>query len=434
MKIDHRLVVPPVAGGCQPAIIIAVLLAIFALPLTAQDYGQIKDKVKAFAEASTADARSAICRELDGILAKDIELTASQYKELEDLLLKGGTREPVAAGSEGEILLTKEEAGIESGFFYYVPKSYKPDQPHPLILFMHGGEFEKMGPYPRWRAHLKEILGWMLTGGMGEDYLIAVPATPEGYAKESWRRVVFATMRKMKEKFRVDDNRILLGGGSMGAFGVWEAALFHGDRLAGIIPCSGGYSYDDWLPNCRNMGVLLAHGAKDPVCQPENSRNNHAKLKDLGIPTLYKEFPKNGHAIPYWDVFKQAREWFKDRPRQPYPKRLTWLAPDPAFFPTSANADRWFWLTVTGKEKNASIDAEIGAENTIALTTKGVTALKIRLNDRLIDMEKPVNIVVNGKSVKSVKVPRSARFLIGGCEDFLDRGMLFANEIDVVIP
>lgn len=83
----------------------------------------------------------------------------------------------------------------------------------------------------------------------------------------------------------------------------------------------------------------------------------------------------------------------------------------------------------------ASVEAEIKEENNeIWLTTHEIKTLRLYLADELVDMEKPLKILVNGKSIYSGKIERNIRTILDSVKKMNDQEALFSAYIDLTIP
>jgi hypothetical protein len=80
----------------------------------------------------------------------------------------------------------------------------------------------------------------------------------------------------------------------------------------------------------------------------------------------------------------------------------------------------------------ARVEAEIDG-NTIRVTTANVRSLRLLLNDRMVDLSRPVVVRLNGLEVFRKTVSRSWSFLLEKAR-LLDREMLFATEIVLEVP
>jgi len=136
---------------------------------------------------------------------------------------------------------------------------------------------------------------------------------PYGRSNNGWRfageRDMFEAMEDLRRRFKIDSDRIVLRGFSMGGHGTWHIGLQHPGRWAAMSPGAGftdtiNYQkiterlpdwqlkllrlYDpvDYAANAANLPVLAYVGDQDPAI--DQHRQMVASMKQEGAP--FKEF------------------------------------------------------------------------------------------------------------------------------------------------
>jgi phospholipase/carboxylesterase len=100
-----------------------------------------------------------------------------------------------------------------------------------------------------------------------------------------------------REKARgVSAHRLVLAGFSQGGAMALQTGLRHSERLAGIMALSCFLPLADAVgaeasPANRDVPVLLAHGAHDPVIPLARARQAHEVLTGLGYAVEWHEYP-----------------------------------------------------------------------------------------------------------------------------------------------
>src|SRR5688500_16711653 len=100
-----------------------------------------------------------------------------------------------------------------------------------------------------------------------------------------------------REKARgVPARRLVLAGFSQGGAMALQTGLRHAERLAGIMALSCFLPQADTVaaeasPANRDVPVLLAHGAQDPVIPLARARQAHETLTGLGYAVEWHEYP-----------------------------------------------------------------------------------------------------------------------------------------------
>jgi hypothetical protein len=249
-------------------------------------------------------------------------------------------------------------------------------------------------------------------------------------------------------RVNVDPARVYLVGHAMSAHAAWNLALHYPTYFAAFNPLAGAAS-GDWqrlrLIGLRNVLPVVWHDADDDVIPVERSRSIVKALRGLKLDVEYDETKSVGH-VPTPQVVEASYAKLRARAREVYPVQV-WLQsnrPDSQF-------NRADWVQVyqplrPGKEgrllirgggqmnvnQNAfRIDAAIVAPNRIELKTDNVGMLRLYLNDRMVDMKKPVTVTVN-KKVKFEGIVRPSVGEMLADQLFLGRGWrYYAGVIDI---
>ncbi len=88
-----------------------------------------------------------------------------------------------------------------------------------------------------------------------------------------------------------------------------------------------------------------------------------------------------------------------------------------------------------GLPVTADIDAKINdAGNEICLTLREVKALRLYLDEELIDMERPLRVSVNNKEVYVGKIESNLPSMLDTVKKRNDRNILYSAHPDVKVP
>jgi predicted esterase len=215
-------------------------------------------------------------------------------------------------------------------YLLYLPKEYKTDslKKWPLILFLHGS-----GEIGNDVNKLKtQGLPRMIDQGIEFPFIVVSPQSQRDWVME----FLYEMVLEVKNKYRVDDERIYLTGLSMGGFGTWSFAEKHPELFAAIAPiCGGGDLKDAW--KLRNMPIWAFHGAKDPLVPVSISKE---------IVNAVKEFNPNVNLTIYPDEMHDA--WTKTYNN---PKLYDWFLKYKKFKYTPVEPDRKLWKDYIGEYK-----------------------------------------------------------------------------------
>jgi pimeloyl-ACP methyl ester carboxylesterase len=201
-------------------------------------------------------------------------------------------------------------------FLRYLPPSWSPDRPAPLLVFLHGYDpsmDELFDPYiPDLCARIADRAG-------------AVVAAPFGRANTDYQGIgeqdVLRVVDEMAGRFNIDRQRVVLFGWSMGGLGAWCLAARHPDRFNGVFVLSGrgdfylwhGLQPADlppwqrrlvdvqfataWLPNVTNLTVLAAHGMRDNLIGFSQGRGMFERYTARNAHGIFLGFPEDGHGV-----------------------------------------------------------------------------------------------------------------------------------------
>lgn len=156
-----------------------------------------------------------------------------------------------------------------------LPKNYDPGKKYPLLVFLHGsGQDEQMVlNSPRSDGNFIELAPY------GRDMYRC-------YSSDSSQNDIMEAIEDVQLCFRVDKEKIIIGGFSMGGYGALRTFYEHPDLYKGIAVFAGhpqlagdwlgeghpDFLEDKYLEKFKNKPVFLYHGRKDgalPVAKAE---------------------------------------------------------------------------------------------------------------------------------------------------------------------
>ena len=174
----------------------------------------------------------------------------------------------------------------------YVPTTYNPAKPSPLVLFLHGKfwtEIDYMSmPFFR---QLAEATGTIVVAPYARGDIQYVDPAPGD---------VYATLDAVVAALNIDKKRIYLAGHSMGGFGVFEVGPQHANRFAGFLCASGSMTNvdrDAVLRAFQDKPVYVVSGTLDDNIPNSYSVLTVQYLRDAGIPVQYFPQQDAGHNI-----------------------------------------------------------------------------------------------------------------------------------------
>ncbi len=222
-----------------------------------------------------------------------------------------------------------------------------PDEPFALVLSIPPPDEGPAGHlYRHWR-------------GVGSGYVVLAPERTD--QDESHPGRLLLPLRNVRERWSVDDDRIFVAGlGNQAMVAARLAAIF-ADRFAGLVLDGPTVPEVPLRGNLEPLPVLTVNGDERLASRVSDWLARGAS----GLPIR----------------------------RDLFPRRIDWrIGPDGA-------ASRAWWLLVARRRSGTEasrIKAEIRADNRIEIETEGLRGFRVLLNDRLVDLDRPVILRVNG--------------------------------------
>jgi poly(3-hydroxybutyrate) depolymerase len=300
-------------------------------------------------------------------------------------------------------------------YLVYIPKSWSPDRPTPLFIFHHGyaSYLDKVNwielMYSPDLEALMEKLGFILLMPFGRSNTEFM-----GIGEAD----VLRTVALVRQRLKIDEDRIFISGASMGGSGAYTIACHYPHLFAGVMAIAGRYDYYLWknidpdklagfkrlqtdldyaralLPNLRNVHTFIFHGDQDPLVQLEQSRGLFNALSALGFSVTYKEFAGGDHWI--WEkcfTHPPFAKWLSETRREANPRIVEYQT-------YSLKYNRAYWVTINDVERwgpKAFVRAEVAGDNLLSVRTQNVASLTLNLNDKLVNLSKPVTVRWNEK-------------------------------------
>ena len=231
----------------------------------------------------------------------------------------------------------------------------------------------------------------------------------------------------------VDPNRVSILGYSAGGDGVYQLAPRMADHWAAAAMMAGhpnGVS----LEPVRNVPFALQVGALDTAYDRAKIGADYGRAlvafraaDPRGYETFVKIHEGKGHWMDRDDA--AALPWMAKQIRNPVPDRVVWQ-------PTGASraSSSWLALPADAPRSGGIIDARIDGQRIDIARAEGIETLLIRLDDRMIDGDRPVTIRFGDRVLYDGPVTRSISTLARTLAERGDPELLFACEIAVAIP
>ena len=339
--------------------------------------------------------------------------------------------------------------------YYYGSKGEKPSAGYPLFLYIHGS-----GPKEaEWSTGLK--LAQYFEDGPSIYFVPQIPNEGEYYRwyqkskQYAWNKL----LRQALLQDYINPSRLYILGISEGGYGSQRMASFYADYWAAAGPMAGGEPLKNApVENCGNIGFSFLTGALDKGFYRDILTTYTKQAFDsleIMHPGAYKHrielIPGRAHHIDY----SPTTPWLKQFERNAWPKEFSWedyemdgvhrtgfynLAvqerPD-AELRTRYDVKiednvvdvtvRNVHYTTIEKDQRWGIEMKFTRKYTMAEKGKFV----VYLNEHLVDLDKKVKVIVNGKTVFKGKLKCSSDDMLKSTVEFFDPLRIYPASVQV---
>jgi predicted esterase len=323
-----------------------------------------------------------------------------------------------------------QAAGMQA--YVHLPPKYNPKKSYPMIITLHGAGGTGQNLRDAW-ANTKTDWGRKVRAGY-----IVVGATDRSPRRGAqwWQwpqgKDVYDLLEHLKKSYNVDTNRVILNGFSNGGHSTWSLGMKQPSLFTALAPSAGGPVGDsarldlELIASLANLPVHWVHSADDRICPAASAQRVMARYKQLGYKNIiHKQFDSGGHVahVEYWGVIFK---WFNKLERDMYPKKVVFIS-------DHEELDTAYWVRLGGITKRAKVTGEIKG-STIKLKVENATKVTLFLSDKMLNLDKPIKVEINGKKKFSGTIKRSACVAVEEALKRNDRGAVFAASLELDIP
>ena len=202
-------------------------------------------------------------------------------------------------GPTEKVVIGFTELGIPGDGFLYVPTTYTPDRPAPLLVLLHGG-----GGSP---DNFKSLTSLADSAGL----ILLCPHSRAGTWDLSLAgfgpdvRFIDTVLALAFRECNVSRDRVALGGFSNGASYALSLGVYNGDLFSALVAFSPGFYTP---PGKRGLPrIFVSHGTSDPLLTNSTTPQIVPRLRSEGYAVTYRVFD-GGHELPA-AVAQEAIQW-----------------------------------------------------------------------------------------------------------------------------
>jgi len=345
-------------------------------------------------------------------------------------------------------------------YFVYIPEGYNPRHKTALLVYYKGGWLNR-SQYPA--RYEQEIITDNPTFSYLDGYNVIeiFPALKNDLA--IYGKYGYAHLQKMvaetKKIFNTDDNKVFLAGFSDGGKSVYNAASFVQTPFACFYPINSFPPSSPAYPNLINRPLFSFTAEKDAITDWRSIKTKAEYVNRIGGKWNFRFMPGKAHFYkPYEkEVLPLLFEYIKVTNRDPLPLKVTY---DRSFNDDDFKGVDWLQISVNTQKpptpyhfsdtvRTYSADGEESVryygektgqvratffDNTFTLITSQTDSVTLYISPLMVDLDRPVKVIINGKILFDEKVSASKSFMAAHFLQNFDRDMIFVNRITVSTP
>lgn len=199
------------------------------------------------------------------------------------------------AHPDAGIFHADNETTQRGGFSVYVPPTYNPGTPMPMVMALHGGS-----------GHGRLFLWNWLAEARGRGLIVVAPTAIGG----TWSLMepdidannLGTILDQVRARWNIDATRLLLTGMSDGGTFTLLSGVASDAPFTHLAPVAG--SFHPFLlamtspERLTGLPIHLTHGALDWMFPVDMARTAYRTLKGAGAAVTYREIPDLSHAYP----------------------------------------------------------------------------------------------------------------------------------------
>ncbi len=188
-----------------------------------------------------------------------------------------------------------DEPGSRGGFSLYVPETYEPARPHPIVFALHGGAGAGRG----------FLWSWLRDARAAGAILVAPTAVGDTWALQG-QDVDSPNLERILAdvgaRWNIDPARRLLTGMSDGGTFSYVSGLVDGSPFTHLAPACAAFhpmltAFAD-ADRIRGLPIHVTHGVQDWMFAVDMAREAEAALSAAGARVTYREIEDLSHCYP----------------------------------------------------------------------------------------------------------------------------------------
>lgn len=204
---------------------------------------------------------------------------------------------------------------VAMDYLLYLPDNFesKPEKQWPMLVFLHGSG-ERGSDLEKVKVHGPPKL---IAQGQPMPFVVLSPQCP---SNTDWdTETLFALIKQVASRYRVNEKKVYLTGLSMGGAATWDLAMAYPDYFAAIAPVCGpvNRNYPEKAAELKDLPIIAFHGAMDDVVPVSGAAEMIKRLQDIGNPAVIVIYPDANHDS--WTATydnPELYQWFLEQARK----------------------------------------------------------------------------------------------------------------------
>ncbi|MEM5540852.1 alpha/beta hydrolase-fold protein [Olleya sp. AS48] len=364
-----------------------------------------------------------------------------------------------------------------TSYFVHLPKTYNPNNQYPMLVFLHGAiRYTTLSDYET-KSNLKYANTKYTKRADANDVVLVFPKADKNF---NWMIgdegffMVPEIIKQIKSAINIDDDKVFVSGHSNGATGSFSYLMKQPTQFAGFYGFNTHpkvYTGGTFIENVKARSFINFSTDQD-YYYPPNANDSLNSIMSK-IKADYKDYRYNGfpHWFPDFDEAEPAYDiLFEDlikRKRNPFSKTLQWEFDDNAHGtidwlniikldtikttkvsqkPTNFKITKWLKLDDNDNaividvnqnafdfpRQSAKITAKF-TDNVFDINTEKVGSFTIYISPEMVDLSKPIKVIVNNVLVFEKIIDYDDAFMIDQWNANMDRSQLWVNNINITL-
>lgn len=238
-----------------------------------------------------------------------------------------------------------------------------------------------------------------------------------------------AIIRYAVSNLRVNPDKVYIMGYSAGGDGVWRLGPRMADHWA-AASMMAGHPGDVRLESLRNTPFMIWCGGEDSAYNRNEECANRIKEMDALQAADPEGYIHEGHIVagkPHWmdGEDRAAVPWMAKFTRNPYPEKVVWVQGD-----VMKGAFYWLGVPLNQAQKGKELVAGV-KDNVVTIEKSDYSKVTVYLNDSLVNLDRPVKVVYNGKVLFEGKLQRTPQNMLATLNARGDLSYIFPALVEV---